>query len=109
MGTVADTTSEEYLRGQHLAHRTYPTTRDGLNALAQGELEAMVYDAPLLRYLTMTEFQTTVAVLPVTFDRQDYGIAFPTGSPLREPVNRLLLKKIRQDAWQEVLMRYLGR
>ena len=97
VGTVADTTSAEYLRDQHLGHRPYPTARDGLNALAQGELEAMVYDAPLLRYLAMTEFQTTVAVLPVTFDRQDYGIAFPTGSPLREPVNRLLLQKIRQE------------
>jgi polar amino acid transport system substrate-binding protein len=109
VGTVAGTTSADYLRDQHLVHRTYPTARDGLNALAQGELEAIVYDAPLLRYLAITEFQTTAAVLPVTFDRQDYGIAFPTGSPLREPVNRLMLKKIRQAAWQEVLTRYLGK
>ena len=109
VGTVAGTTSAEYLRDQHLGHRPYPTARDGLNALAQGELEALVYDAPLLRYLAMTEFQATVAVLSVTFDRQDYGIAFPTGSPLREPVNRLLLQKIRQAAWQEVLTRYLGK
>jgi polar amino acid transport system substrate-binding protein len=109
VGTVAGTTSAEYLRDQHLGHRPYPTARDGLNALAQGELEALVYDAPLLRYLAMTEFQTTVAVLSVTFDRQDYGIAFPTGSPLREPVNRLLLQKIRQADWQEVLTRHLGK
>ena len=69
----------------------------------------MVYDAPLLRYLALTEFQDTIDILPVTFERQDYGIAFPAESRLREPINRLILEKISQPAWQDVLRRYLGK
>ncbi len=39
--------------------------------------------------------------------RQDYYIALPQGSLLREPLNRVLLEKIREPAWQDILYRYL--
>ena len=58
--------------------------------------------------LAMTELQGQIEVLPATFERQNYGIALPAGSALREPINRVLLEKIAQPAWQDVLYRYLG-
>ncbi len=42
------------------------------------------------------------------FELQQYGIAFPEGSPLREPVNRTMLKIIQKEEWQRVLKSYLG-
>jgi ABC-type amino acid transport substrate-binding protein len=47
-------------------------------------------------------------VLPGSFEPQDYGIAFPPGSDLREPVNRELLELLREPLWQDILYRYLG-
>lgn len=109
VATVPGSTSERYLRQHRIALKLYPTPLAGLQAVAGGEADAMVYDAPLLRYLVSTELQGKIDVLPVTFDRQMYGIALPTASPLREPINRVLLAEIRQPRWQEILYRYLGK
>lgn len=68
----------------------------------------MVYDAPLIRYFAQTEFPEKVEVLPVTFERQDYGFALPENSELREPINRELLRIVRSSEWSETIERYLG-
>ena len=67
----------------------------------------MVYDAPLLRYTATLEMEGAVDVLPNTFDRQDYCIALPTGSPLREPINRILLNDTTRALWRDILFEYL--
>jgi polar amino acid transport system substrate-binding protein len=69
----------------------------------------MVYDAPLLRFLANNELRGAVEVPPMTFERQDYGMALPTRSTLREAINRVLLQNITQPAWQDLLYRYLGK
>lgn len=109
VATVPGSTSESYLRQQHMALKRYSTPLEALQAVAHGEVDAMVYDAPLLRYLSNTEMQGKVEVLPITFDEQSYGIALPSGSPLRETIDHVLLAKIRQPEWQDILYRYLGR
>ena len=81
---------------------------DGLRAIGDGQIDAFVYDAPLVRYLVNKDFKGIITVLPVVFLRQDYGIALPEGSPLREPINRQLLKTISAPEWQGLLKRYLG-
>ena len=62
-----------------------------------------------IRYLALTAFKGTVEVLRATFERQDYGLAIPSGSALRESINRSLLEKIHQPQWRDVLYRYLGK
>ncbi|MCI0526005.1 MAG: transporter substrate-binding domain-containing protein, partial [Nitrospira sp.] len=108
VGTVPSSTSESYLRDRRISYKSYKTPLEGLRAIASREIDAMVYDAPILRYLVNTELKGTVEVLSITFERQDYGIALPMHSPLREPINRTLLEKIRQPGWQDILYRYLG-
>ena len=65
-------------------------------------------DLPILRYLCGEVAGGTLLVLPSVFDRQDYGIALPTGSTLREPLNRALLERVTSSWWDETLNRYLG-
>ena len=54
------------------------------------------------------EFAESLVVLPSTFQRQDYGIALPSGSPLRESLNRELLRHLQGPAWRATLLRYIG-
>lgn len=79
-----------------------------LRAVAEGKIQAFVYDSPILRYLVNQKFKGELEVLRQTFVRQDYGIALATGSTLREPINRVLLQDIREPAWHDTLYRYLG-
>jgi ABC-type amino acid transport substrate-binding protein len=72
-------------------------------------IEALIFDAPILRYLIHHELKGGLEVLPHTFHREDYGIVLPKGSSLREPINRVLLAKIHGPEWQDLLHQYLGR
>jgi len=108
VGTVANTTSESYLRDHRISFRTYKTAPEGLLALIDNRIEAFVYDKPILRYLVNKSFKGAIEVLDATFERQDYGIALAQGNPLRESINRVLLAKIRVTEWQDTLYKYLG-
>lgn len=109
VGSIADTTSSDYLKENHIPFFPYRTASEGLRAISEGNIEAFVYDKPILQYLVRKEFPTDLEVLHITFFSQGYGIALPTGSPLREPINRTLLEIIESPAWQGTLIQYLGR
>ena len=79
-----------------------------MRAIEAGEIEALIFDAPILRYLIHHELKGGLEVLPHTFHREDYGVVLPKGSSLREPINRVLLQKIRGREWQCSLHHYLG-
>jgi ABC-type amino acid transport substrate-binding protein len=89
--------------------RTVDTIPEGIQDVADDELDAMVYDAPILQYLTKRDFEGRVAVLGKTFERQDYAIGLQAGSPIREDVNRVLLEQISSIWWSDQLYEYLGR
>lgn len=108
VGTVAESTSAAYLRNNRVAFVSHDTVLEGLSALVSGKIEAFVYDAPLLKYLVSQHHQASLQVLPRTFLRQNYGFAFCEGSPLREPVNRILLEEIDKKSWQDTLYHYMG-
>ena len=108
VGAITDTTGEIYLQDHRIAYTSYKTALEGLRAIEAGEIEALVYDAPILRYLIHHELKGGLEVLPHTFNREDYGIALPKNSSLREPINRILLAKIHGPEWQDLLHQYLG-
>lgn len=108
VGTLADSTSDEYLRRQRIRAVPYDNLPAALTALKSGELEAVVYDAPILKYQITQDFGNELAVLPMQFETQHYGIGLPTGSTLREPINQSLLKTTSDPDWQNTLYRYLG-
>jgi ABC-type amino acid transport substrate-binding protein len=108
IGTVANSTSEEYLRDSRLSFSSFETATEGLGSLNEGRIEAFVYDKPILRYLVNEDFKGDLAVLDSTFERQYYGIALAPSSPLRESINYVLLETIAATAWQDTLYKYLG-
>jgi len=108
VATVTGSTSEAYLEDQFLRHESLATLPEALAAVADGEADAAVYDAPLLRYLTQRQEGVGLQVLPQTFEPQLYAIALAQGSELREPINRALLERVSAPGWKAVLDRYLG-
>ena len=108
VGTARDTSSSSYLDDRRISFQPFDTPLSGLRAITEGNLDSFVYDRPLLRYLINRDFKGVLDVLPDTLVKQDYGIALPEGSLLREPINRILLKKIDEPAWQDLLHKYLG-
>ena len=108
VGSLGASTSASYLERRRTTFRAFDTPEVALRALADDELDAVVYDVPILRHLIQNEYTSILNVLPVTLETQYYGIALPVNSPLREPLNHALLERITDPTWQEVLYRYLG-
>ena len=108
VGTISNTTSESYLKQTFIPFRSFESPKEGLAALKEGQVQALVYDAPILRYYINQRYLGTLEVLPYRLLRQEYGIALQQDSPLREQIDVLLLKKIRERAWQDKLSQYLG-
>lgn len=109
VGTVAESSAESFLIEKRINYSNYESVSAGLNAIADGELDAFVYDAPILKYLIKKEnLQSQAKVLPVTLESVYYGYALPTGSGLRENLNREIIKQISDKKWEDVLYRYFG-
>lgn len=111
VGMVEHSTGANYIRMQALNGKEYESAEKALVALLadRSEIDVVVYDEPILRYLAFNQLEGQVRVLPKIFQRQDYGIAFPAQSTLREPSNRSVLKIIMKGEWQKRLENYLGK
>jgi ABC-type amino acid transport substrate-binding protein len=100
--------SESYLEQIRISYLPYKTPQEGMIALKKGDIDALVYDAPILRYYIYRDYPGAMQVLPKRLLRQNYGIALTSKSPLREQINVILLQKIREKAWYNQIIEYLG-
>lgn len=108
VGAVENSTGAVYLQKRDVSFRGYATVEEGMEALQSGKIDAMVHDAPMLKYLKRKEFDGDIVVLPETLDKQFYGIALPAGSSYRESLNRALLEVLASPEWKIIVGKYLG-
>jgi len=108
VGTLPGSTSAEWLQLERIAASNFDTVEEALTAITEGRIDAFVYDAPILKYLAITDFADRVVILGDSFAPQDYAIALPEGSVLREPINRELLALKQSDIWAQRIFQYLG-
>ncbi len=108
-GSVAATSAFDYLRSEHIDVRGYPDAHAGLQAVKDGKLDAFVYDRPMLAWSVRKDFVDDVDVLDQLFERENYAIAVPQGSPLRSQIDVAMVDEIRGSWWRDLLLRYLGR
>ena len=91
VATVAGSTSEAYLRDRRVRLTTFDEIQGAFKALDEKQVDAVVYDAPVLLYYAAQEGQGKAQVVGNIFRKEDYGVVFRANSPLRKPVNRALL------------------
>ncbi len=109
VATVLGSSSEEYLLQKQISHNPYENLPAALTALDKDEVDAVVYDQPLLKFLIHSNSQfSNLTVLPQAFDFQQYALALKADSDLREPINRPLIEMIGSEAWEDLLVDYLG-
>ena len=108
VGAVAGTSTEDTLSHLRIAYRTFATPDDGLKALRAHSIDALVYDKPLLAWLIRQSFSSSIELVDMTFDVQDYAFALPSGSTLRKALNVAVLDARRSEWWDETTFQYLG-
>lgn len=109
VAVVGGTSSEDYLRRRQIDYLRVPSVTALLEVLQSGRAQAVLGDAPPLRYFTRSEaYAGKMTVLPLIVQTEPYGIALRDGSPWLKPVDRALLHRIETPEWRDLLYRYLG-
>lgn len=105
-GTVMHTTSAAYLRDKGIAYEGYATAKEGIEALNNGDIEAFVYDEPIMRYYIHNLNTDKLVVLSSKFNTQYYSFALPKNNPLADKIDPVLLQNIEDVTWKALLNRY---
>jgi polar amino acid transport system substrate-binding protein len=96
VATVTGSTAATFLRANNVVVQDRPAVTDAIKLLLDGQVDAVVFDGPVLLYFASNEGKGRVAMAGQMFRKEAYGIMFPQGSPLRKPINEALLK-LRED------------
>ena len=108
VGSFAQSEGRSFLAENGIAAQPYTSVKDGLQALARNKIDAFVFNEAVLKYTAKKEFPGVLTVLPDVLDHYYLGIAMPTDSPLKENINRALLRVIVEDEWARSVERYFG-
>ncbi len=86
----------------------YSGLAEGLSALGKQEIEAFLYDEPIMKYrITNDDAYKSLEVLSVKFDLQFYAFAFPkTRSEVKEKVAQKILEYTENIEWRLILAEY---
>lgn len=102
VGVVGGSSSATVMQTIGAKTTDYPAVTDALAALTAGKIDAVVYDAPVLLYFASHDGRGKVQIVGSLFHRENYGILFSPGSPLRKPINEALLK-LRENGIYDAL------
>jgi len=108
IASVKGSTSVEYLRQHNADVMEFSKVEEAYQALEQGQVNAVVYDAPVLLYYASHEGKGKVQTVGAIFRKENYGIAFPDKSPLRKRVNEGLLKLKENGTYDQLYSKWFG-
>lgn len=107
VGTLAGSSSDEFLTQRGINYLTITDIEEGLEKLKTGEINALVYDQPVLSYAIHTSnSEGMIDILPYKFDTEYYSYALPEGSELVDMIDPLLIAEIESLGWQRILSGY---
>ncbi|PQV49168.1 transporter substrate-binding domain-containing protein [Paraburkholderia sp. BL21I4N1] len=102
IGTVPGTVAADYLTHRGLSFLSVHTADEGFRLLTQGDVQAIVYDAPTLRYWAARRGNGELIVVGPLFRPEKYGIAVANGSALRKSINETLLAMYEDGTYEQI-------
>lgn len=101
IASMSGTVAADYLTQRGLRFTSVNYGPDAIQMLAQGEVQAVVFDAPTLQYWAKQGSGIVQVVGPV-FRPEKYGIAVAEGSALRKPINEALLELYVDGTYERI-------
>jgi polar amino acid transport system substrate-binding protein len=109
VGTTRGSTAAIYLNEIRAQVREFESVDDLYNALLDQQVDAVVFDSPALLYYAAHDGRGLARVVGSVFHKEDYGVVFPTGSPLRKHVNEALLALRENGTYQRIYDDWFGK
>jgi polar amino acid transport system substrate-binding protein len=108
VGTIEDSTSAAFLNLREINQVGYQATTELFEAFEAEELDAVVFDGPILAYYAAVKSSGNARVLDRVYRPENYGIAFPSDSELRERIDRVLLGLREDGTFAELSQSWFG-
>jgi len=108
VATVKGSTTETWLTAKGAKVVPLATPADCVVALKSGDVQAVVYDAPVLQYEAGKLNDEKLQMVGPVFERQNYAFALQQDSNLREKLNQALLKLSEAGIGNELRKKYFG-
>jgi len=108
IGTIAESTSAEFLLTRDLSYIGFESPDTMFGALEAGQLDAVVFDAPILSYYSNATREPATRLLPRIYRSENYGIALPPDSVLGEDINQSLLRLREDGTYRDLVIKWFG-
>ncbi|MEM7115854.1 MAG: glycine betaine/L-proline ABC transporter substrate-binding protein ProX [Chloroflexota bacterium] len=108
VATIERSTAEGYLTRQGIRPVLFEHEDDAYEALVNDEVDAIVYDAPVLQHHVTLDEGKTVQLAGVVFQEQPHGVAISQNPELREQINRALLRLIESGEYAALYHEWFG-
>jgi polar amino acid transport system substrate-binding protein len=108
VATTVGSTASSFLEGRGIAHRAYPSLAALLEGFESQEIEAVVFDGPILAHYVSHDGLGQARMLDRVYRSENYGIALPQGSAEREALNRALPDLKESGVYQDLVMKWFG-
>lgn len=108
VGTIDQSTSARYLQNREVRYLAYTDLNSLTNAFENDQLDAVVFDAPILAYYVNTKGKEIGELVGPVFIPENYGIALPTDSVLTEQLNQSLLRLRENGTYESIYQKWFG-
>lgn len=108
VATTRGSTAAAFLAEEHARVQEFDTIQGAYDALLAGTADAVVFDAPVLLYFAEHEGKGRVQMAGNVFRKEDYGIVFAEGSPLRKRVDGALLELRENGTYTQIYQKWFG-
>jgi len=108
VATVTGSTSQAFLQQRDIRHIGFVSTQPMFSAFEIGVVDAIVFDSPILAYYAANQNPNGTRLVDSVYRSENYGIAFPSGSELREDIDQALLTMIEDGTCDTLKAKWFG-
>ncbi|WP_234806265.1 transporter substrate-binding domain-containing protein [Mycolicibacterium celeriflavum] len=108
VATVAGTTAATFLRSMGIDATETSTVEDSYHLLREEGYDAVVFDAPVLRYYVAHRGEGVAVMAGPVFHEEDQGFVTKIDSPLRRPINQTLFRMREDGTYNLIKEKWFG-
>jgi polar amino acid transport system substrate-binding protein len=108
VAAVANTVAVDYLRAHNVQVLEFHNASSMIEALQTKQVDAIVFQSPVLLYYVAHEGKGIVKVVGPEFDVAPVGFGFQLDSPLRRRVNQALLELRENGTYRQIYDKWFG-
>jgi len=108
VGTIGGSTSASFLDQRGIVPIEFENLEDMFAGFETGALDGVVFDGPILAYYVRNQGQGKAELLERVYRPENYCMAFPTGSNLRDNVDQAMLRLREDGRYDELLIKWFG-